>query len=210
MVQGLFPATEQRAVLEMLSGSVVFLTPDHIEVVLHTTPFLSTAWRLANLYLLSLDVKPLSDDAPTIVGLSEGTKCYVSTAYFHSNSRFDDFLVNEAAHVFHNCKREMIGLPKIRGRERLLEIDFGKREVFAYACEAYSCIVGLGATPASRRRLLTVIETAEMPPDERVEPNDYIRLLRDAVGTRNGWKRILEGCAPPSRRRERPIKREAS
>jgi hypothetical protein len=115
--------------LEMLSCSIVFLTPDRIDVVLHDKRFLSTAWRLANLYLLSLGVEPLSDDAPSIVGLSEGTKRYVSIAYFNSNGRFEDFLVHETAHVFHNCKRETLGLSKIRGREWLLDIDFGKQDV---------------------------------------------------------------------------------
>jgi hypothetical protein len=48
----------------MLGRSVVFLTADNIEAVLHTTPFAGTAWTLANLYLLSLGAEPLSDDAP--------------------------------------------------------------------------------------------------------------------------------------------------
>jgi hypothetical protein len=184
----------------------VFLIPSNIEEVLHNAPFASTAWRLANLYLLSLDAEPLANDAPRIVGLSEGTRCYVSIAYFHSESRFDDFLVHEAAHVFHNCKRETIGLSKIRGREWLLEIEFGKRETFAYACEAYSCIVSLGATPVARRRLLTDIENGQMPPDESVELKDYVQALREAVDARNGWKRIRESCAPPSRQRAQPSK----
>lgn len=210
MVRGLFPATEQTAVLEVLSRSIVFPTPDRIETVLHNTPFLSTAWKLSNLYLLGLGVEPLSDDAPKLVGLSEGTKCYVSDAYFHSDSRFEDFLVHDAAHVFHNCKRETIGLSKIRDREWLLEIEFGKRETFAYACEAYSCLVGPVATPASRRRLFTDIESRQVPPDERVDAKDFMQLLRGAVAARVGWKHILRSCAPPPRRRGRPSKRDGS
>jgi len=55
-----------------------------------------------------------------------------------------DYAIHEAAHIFHNCKREMIGLPATRRREWLLDIDYAKRETFAYACEAYSRILELG------------------------------------------------------------------
>ena len=206
MVRGCFPASEQTAVLEMLGRSVIFLTADNIEAVLRTTPFVGTAWTLTNLYLLSL-VEPFSDDAPKIVGLSEGTTCYISTAYFQRESRFEDFLVHEAAHVFHNRKRETIGLPKVRGREWLLEIDFRKREMFAYACEGFSRIIALGNTLAARRRLLTDIEKERVLPDDRVDVDDYIQTLRHAVCSSNGWKRIFESCKPPSRGRSRPIKR---
>src|SRR5271163_2860230 len=75
MVRGFFPACEQPAVLEMLSRSIVFLTPGNIEWALYNTPFVGTAWSLANLYLLSLGAEPLSNSAPEIVGLSEGTTC---------------------------------------------------------------------------------------------------------------------------------------
>ena|SRR5271166_7133671 len=75
MVRGLFSAAEQPAVIEMLSRSMIFLTPSNIESVLLSTPFVGTAWNLANLYLLSRGAEPLSSDVPQIVGLSEGTSC---------------------------------------------------------------------------------------------------------------------------------------
>jgi hypothetical protein len=207
MVRGLFPADEQGVLMEMFRRSVVFLTPDNIASVLMRTSFASTAWDLANLYLLSCDAEPLSEDAPELVGLSEETTCYVSMAYFRSENRLDDFVVHEAAHVFHNCKREMIGLPTIRGREWLLEIDYQKRELFAYACEAYSCILALGSTKSSRQHLLAEIEAGSMPPDDRVDVDDYLTTIREAVDARNGWKRILERCRPSPRRRARSSER---
>ena len=60
-----------------------------------------TAWALANLYLGSLEAELLSDEAPRIVGMSVETTCYVSPAYFGETSRFADYLVHEAAHIFH-------------------------------------------------------------------------------------------------------------
>jgi len=98
----------------------------------------------------------------------------------------------------------MIGLPTIRGREWLLDIDYHKRELFAYACEAYGCIAALGSTPTSRKALLAEIEADWTPPDDRVDVDEYLTTLHEAVGARNGWKRILERCRPPPRRRVKP------
>jgi hypothetical protein len=204
MVRGLLPSGEQPIVMEMFRRSIVFLAPDNISAVILKTPFASTAWDLANLYLLSCGAEPLSKDASEIVGLSEETTCYISTAYFRSENRLDDFVVHVAAHVFHNCKRETIGLPRIRRREWLLEIDFGKRELFAYACEVYSCVVALNTTLTSRKALLAEIGADWTPPHDRVDVDEFLATLREAVDARNGWKRILERCRAPPRRRANP------
>ena len=121
--------------------------------------------------------------------------------YFAHRDRFDDFIVHEAAHVFHNCKRHTMGLPEARTREWPLELDFGKRETFAYACETFSRIVEGG--PTRTARLALVAEVAQLPPpnSDGVDPEEYLDVLREAAGARNGWKRILARCAPPRRPR---------
>lgn len=200
MVRGLFPQSEQENVLDVLAGSIVFLTPTNIDTVLTETQWLGTAWDLANLYLGSFDGELLSDDAPQIVGLSEATACYVSVAYFREENRFDDFVVHEAAHIFHNCKRETIGLREIRGREWLLDIDFTKRETFAYACEVYSRIIEFGNGPGGRQPLLSQFVQGPMPAPGEVDAGEYVDILGEAVAARNGWKRILERCS--ARRRK--------
>ena len=196
MVRGLFPAKEQAIVLDLLARSVVFLTPDSIETVLMKETWLSTAWDLANLYLASCGADLLSPSAPRIVGISVEQTCYVTMEYFVEEDPFADFVVHEAAHIFHNCKREPVGLPGSARREWLLDIAFRKRETFAYACEAYSRILALGARPAERQELVIQLEQGPMPADERVDPAEYIEVLRQAVAARNGWKRILECCRP--------------
>jgi hypothetical protein len=201
MVRGFFPKAEQQSVLDVLARSVVFLAPATIEPVLNQSPFLMTAWNLSNLYLASCGSKLLSEDAHTLVGLSEETTCYVSMAYFKPSGQFDDFVVHEAAHIFHNCKRQKIGLPATRHREWLLEIDFGKRETFAYACEVYSRILELGRSTSARRELLSRIEKGPALPDDRVVADEYINILRAAVSARNGWKEILQNCKVVHRRR---------
>ena len=196
MVRGLFPAAEQHPVLDLLSGSVVFLTPVTIEPVLTKAHYHGTAWRLANVYLMSCGAPLFADDAPQLLGFSEWTTCYVSMAYFQPINRLDDVLVHEAAHVFHNCKRVTVGLPETRRREWLLDLAFSKRETFAYACEAYSRIVALGDSAAARRKLLEEVEAGPMPSDDSVDADEYRAALRGAVSARNGWKRILNACAP--------------
>lgn len=195
MVRGLFPAKEQELVLDLLARSVVFLTPESIETVLLNQTWLRTAWDLANLYLAGCGAELLSPDVPRIVGISIETTCYVTKEYFDEDDPFADFVVHEAAHIFHNCKRERVGLPGTRRREWLLEIDFAKRETFAYACEAYSRIRALGARPAEWATLVERLKKGPMPPDDRVDPDEYLDVLRQAVAARNGWKQILSRCS---------------
>ena len=195
MVQGLFPQNEQTIILDMLGRSVIFLTPATIYIAIENTPWLKTAWNLANIYLTSLDVKPFTDDTQNIVGLSEATTCYVSMEYFRNKIQFDDYVIHEAAHIFHNCKRVTIGLPETRRREWLLDIDYAKRETFAYACEAFSRIAELGENRSDRINLLSELSAGPMPQDDRVDTTEYVDILREAVAARNGWKRIIERCS---------------
>ena len=102
MVKGLFPRSEQEIVLSVLERSVVFLTQENIVSVLRDMTWLGTAWDLANLYLASCSAELLAEDAPQLLGLGIGTTCYVSTDYFHTKNHFEDYVLHEAAHVFHN------------------------------------------------------------------------------------------------------------
>ena len=201
MVRGLFPGEEQELVLEVLERSVVYLTPENFRQVLEAAVWPYSAWALANLYLRSLDAERLSDEAPQLVGMSEETTCYLSLDYFRENDPFADYLVHEAAHVFHNCKRGKIGLRQTKRREWLLDIEYSKRETFAYCCEAYSRILERSTRTAERCRLVDELAGGATPSDERVDPAEYLDILREAVNARNGWKRILARCAPAPRKR---------
>ena len=92
---GLFCADERSVILDTLARSIAFLTPQNIAEVLMGQPWLSTAWNLANLYLYSVGVSGLSQQACHIVGLSEETTCDVSMSYFHETDPFADFVVHE-------------------------------------------------------------------------------------------------------------------
>jgi hypothetical protein len=199
MVRGLFPRAEQQTVLDVLSHSVVFLTPANVDAVLRRAGWHKTAWDLANLYLASFDARLLAEDAPAIVGLSEETTCFVSAEYFRRESRFADFVVHEVAHIFHNCKRRTIGLRERRHREWLLEIDFCRRETFAYACEAYCRLLELSGRVQARRELLAELLTEPMPIQDKVDTGEYVDIHArpSKLGTagRESWP-----VAPPVRR----------
>jgi hypothetical protein len=141
VVRGLFSRAEQDVVLATLEQSVVFVTSANIETLLLERAFDSSAWTLANLYLASLGAQLLGEDAPHLVGLSEETTCYVSPEYFAEDDLFADFIVHEVAHIFHNCKRTTIGLRETRTKVWLLDIEYRKRETFAYSCEGYACVL---------------------------------------------------------------------
>jgi hypothetical protein len=198
MVNGLFPSAERAIVMKTLEASVIFLTPENIECVLRDSPWLHTTWDLANMYLLQRGAKPLSPEAPSIVGLSEETSCYLSLDYLKEpcDDPFADYLVHEAAHVFHNCRRCTIGLPETRTRHTLLNIHYAKRETFAYACEAYSRILTMSKSAKGRRDALALHAQGPLPNEDIVDRIEYLGILGEAVSARNGWKRILQACAP--------------
>ena len=196
MVRGLFPRAEQDVVLATLEKSVVYVTSETIEPLLMSHGYNSSAWDLANLYLGSLGADLLGKEAPHIVGLSESTTCYVSPAYFAEDDPFADFVVHEAAHIFHNCKRRTIGLRETRTKEWLLDIEFRKRETFAYSCEAYARVLARAKTPAERRELAAEYGQEVRISKVRVDPAEVASIVADAASVRNGWKLILGRCAP--------------
>ena len=199
MVRGLFPRAEQEAVLATLERSVIFLTSANIEPILLERSFDSSAWTLANLYLASLGAELLGVDAPHLVGLSEETTCYVSSEYFAEDDPFSDFIVHESAHIFHNCKRATVGLRETRTKVWLLDIEYRKRETFAYACEAYARVLKRGKSLAERRALAEEYGRAVSISEERADAAEVASIVRAGVAARNGWKVILARCAPPRR-----------
>jgi hypothetical protein len=199
MVRGLFPRAEQDVVLATFEQSVVFVTSANIEPLLFGQSFDHSAWTLANLYLASLGAELLSADAPHLVGLSEETTCYVSPEYFADDDPFADFIVHEVAHIFHNCKRATIGLRETRTTEWLLDIEYRKRETFAYACEAYARVLQRGKSPAKRRALAEEYGRTAQISEERADVGEVASIVREAAAARNGWKVILARCSPARR-----------
>lgn len=194
MVRGFFPRKECEPVLSLLDDSVSFLTPDNIEGLIRRED-LHTAWEIACIYLASIGAERISNKSLDIVGVSVSNRCYVSQVYFREKNPYEDFVVHEAAHVFHNTKRHTAGLVGTRHKQWLLEIDFVMRETFAYSCEAYSRILELSKTPADRVFHLKKLQLLPPPQDERVVLSKYFEILALAISRRSGWKAILEECS---------------
>jgi hypothetical protein len=201
MVRGLFSKIEQDVVLATLEKSVVYVTNQTIEPLILNHSWDRSAWDLANLYLLSVGAELLGKEAPRLVGISEETTCYVSPEYFAEDDPFADFIVHEAAHIFHNCKRRTIGLRETRTKEWLLDIEYRQRETFAYSCEAYACIVARAKTPAERRELAADYGSERRISEQRVDPSAVASIVAEAANARNGWKVILARCAPTTKPR---------
>lgn len=198
MVRGFFPLSEQDLVLATLEKSVVVVTSANIEPLLLEHRFDSSAWALANLYLASLGAELLGKDAPRLVGLSEESTCFVSPEAFAEDDPFADFIVHEAAHILHNCKRATVGLRQTRMKEWLLDIEYRKRETFAYSCEAYARVLERAKNPTERRALAEEYGGAVHISDERVDVVEVASIVEAAGAARNGWKVILSRCAPTS------------
>ena len=165
MIAGLFTRAEQLVVLGVAERSIVFLTREAAHQAIRETPFLGDARTIANIYLQSLGAPLLGDEPSQIVGLNLEKECYVSMSYFADGDPFADYVTHEVAHIFHNCKRETVGLPHSRSREWLLEIRFAKRETFAYACEAYGRILEQGGGKKHWRLRLAQYARKSMPRD---------------------------------------------
>jgi hypothetical protein len=167
---------------------------------LHECSFDGSAWTLANLYLTSFGAELLGKDAPRLVGLSEETTCYVSPEYFAEDDPFADFIIHEVAHVFHNCKRTTLGLRETRTKQWLLDIDYHKRETFAYACEAYAGVLKRGKRPAERLAMAEEFCRGVRLSEERVDAGEIASIVQAAATAPNGWKVILARCAPARRK----------
>ncbi len=197
MVSGFFPQAEREAVLTLFEKSVVFLTSHNIEKVLLEQHWLRSAWDLANLYLSSVGAELLGPEAPHLLGMSQEITSYVSTEYFRESGKIEDFVIHESAHVFHNCKRKKAGLTETRTKEWLLLLEFRKREMFAYSCEAFGYIVEHAAGRAERLAMAEEFSKhADRWNDETMGEGELVAIVREACSARNGWKVILARCAP--------------
>ncbi len=206
MVTGIFEPEDQSVVLETLVDSITFLTRGNVHRVLEESGWPRTSWDVARIWLDSIGAEPLSPGADGLLGLSENLRCYVSLRYFEDLERdpFADYVVHEAAHLLHNNKRRYLGLPE-RGRSQwLLDVDFQKRELFAYACEFWARVSTSAQVRRDRVALIDELEPRLVNFQSEFDPEEMREVLGKAARARNAWRSIARACKSKSRR-ARPV-----
>ena len=115
------------------------------------------------LYLGSLGSKCLNGKPTYLVGLSQETTCYVSTDYFDDEDPFADFVVHEAAPVFHNCKRERV-------------LASSRRQ--ATASLLRPCGASKAKVPSTRTEAVEPWKAWAMATWEKTSPGMQVRVVR--------------------------------
>ena len=154
-------------------------------------------WALYRDYGLRLD-----DIKMTCDGLA-GDYAHVRWSAYETKDPYSDVVVHETAHLLHYLKPRNFGLHMRRHQERFVDIEFNHRELFAYACEAYSRVVLHGPRKAR-------ISFAEKMPEgafsfPRGEIKDVAALVMDAARARNGWRVIRDATVIHRIRRTKTV-----
>lgn len=202
MVNGIFGPEDRAVVLETLVESITFLTRDEVYRVLTESGWPRTNWDVARIWLDSIGAEPLSSSADGLLGLSENQRCYVSLRYFEDleADTFTDYVVHEAAHLLHNNKRRYLALPE-RGRsEWLLDLDFRKRELFAYACEFWSRISASAQARKDRMALIDELSPRLENFESEFDADEMEDMLRAVARARYPWRVLARACKPAPRR----------
>ncbi len=177
MVEGLL-GPEAAVVLPRLPACVRVVTPATYPALVEDVP-LETAWDLANLLLDGMGAPTLSDDAPTLDGLSHATIGYVLPEAF----RAGDVLVHELAHVLHSVPRRRFDLAPADAP--VLRVPPARRETFAWACEWWARCER-AADPVGAAAIACA---GPAPEDARVDAELLARTLR-AAASGAGWSAV--------------------
>jgi hypothetical protein len=172
------------------------------------TGWLSGAWQVLWICFEGHGLKSPAGTETECDGLSTGQIAHVRWSSYATKDPYSDVIVHEAAHLLHYLKPEHYGLHVRRGQERLVDVEFRHRELFAYACEAYARVILQGDCKSR------VAFADKMPEEAFSFPKDYRMEVADlvlaAARARNGWRVIREATVIRSvRRQATPAKNSA-
>ena len=191
MVSGLVQADWRDVALREITARMFILnlagTRMAVEAELSTC-FMGSAWRVLWPLFEDYGLKP--DDINVGCDGLAGDYAHVRWSAYQTDDPYSDVVVHEAAHMLHYLKPSHHGFHVRRGQERFVDIEFHHRELFAYACEAYSRVV-LHGDRKSR------IAFAEEMPDAafsfpQTEIKEVAALVLSAARARNGWRLTRE------------------
>ena len=149
---------------------------------------MESPWRI--LWGLYGDYGLKPDDIDMACDGLAGDFAHVRWSAYQTKDPYSDVIIHEAAHLLHYLKPRNFGLHVRRHQERFVDIEFRHRELFAYACEAYSRVV-----PHRERKLR--IAFAEKMADAAFsfpqgQLGEIAALVLSAARARNGWRVIRE------------------
>ena len=172
-----------------------------------STCLMGSAWRVLWPLFEDYGLKP--DDIKVGCDGLAGDYAHVRWSAYQTNDPYSDVVVHEAAHMLHYLKPSHYGFHVRRGQERFVDVKFHHRELFAYACEAYSRVV-LHSDRKSRIAFAEkLLDSAFSFPRDQIK--EVAALVLSAAGARNGWRLIREATViRGTRRRSKPVSGEES
>lgn len=149
---------------------------------------MESPWRILWGLYGDFGLKP-DDIVMTCDGLA-GDYAHLRWSAYQTKDPYSDVVVHEAAHLLHYLKPRNFGLHVRRHQERFVDIEFSHRELFAYACEAYSRVVHHGERRVRIAFAEKMADAAFSFPSGQLE--DVAALVLSAARARNGWRVIRE------------------
>lgn len=204
MVRGLVQADWQEVALHELTRRTFILNFPGTKAAMAAemkTCYLGAARQILWAFFEDHGLKPEEIDIKCD-GLSAGEFAHVRSSALLIDDPYSDVVVHEAAHLLHYLKPEHYGLHVRRGQERFVDVEFRHRELFAYACEAYSRVVLQG----ERRKRISFADKmrADAFSFARDEFESVVELVIAGAAARNGW-RVIRKATVISPIRRRPL-----
>ena len=191
MVKGLVQVVWQEVALRELTARTFVLNFQGAEAAMEaelSICFMGEAWRILWALFGDYGLKP--DDIKMGCDGMAGDFAHVRWSAYQTKDPYSDVVVHETAHLLHYLKPRNFGLHIRRGQERFVDIEFHHRELFAYACEAYSRVV-LHSPCKSRISFAEKMQTGALSfPSNEI--HEVAALVLDAARARNGWRLIRE------------------
>jgi hypothetical protein len=200
MVKGLVQRDWQDVALRELTRRTFVLNYQGTKAALEaelSTGWLKTAWQVLWACFEDYGLKPAGLQIECD-GLSGGEFAHVRWPAYETADAYSDVVVHEAAHLLHYLKPEHFGLHLKRGQERFVDVEFRHRELFAFACEAYSRVVLQGGLKARMSFAARMREDAFTFSLDHLD--DVAALVLTAAGARSGWRVIGEATRGPKER----------
>jgi hypothetical protein len=208
MVSGLVQADWRDVALREITARTFILnlpgTRRALEAELSTC-LMGSAWQV--LWALFGDHCLKPDDIKVGCDGLAGDYAHVRWSAYQTDDPYSDVVVHEAAHMLHYLKPSHYGFHVRRGQERFVDIEFHHRELFAYACEAYSRVILQGERKLRIAFAEKLLDAAFSFPRGQIEA--IAALVLSAARARNGWRLIREATViRRTRRRSKPVSSE--